>query len=503
MKAPATSGFHRTTIEPVFACLRVVISKTRARSASRETLAFSSLRGRFCIVRMIGAVNGEARRAVSRSPPRRKVLVGFRHWDQCISHGAHASGTKRPATGIFMTDKTPRMDLSHLDWPFFDRDHRAFAPEFETWASGRLREFEPDEGGDGVAARKIFELLAQSGWLQKTLMTQPSSRDRPKIDLRSVCLLREVCAYSSAMADVALSEPWLGILPIALYASPELRENLLPRYLSGRLLPAFALSEPGAGSDAAAITTTARLDGNHYVINGRKTWTSNSGLADIYIVFARIDGHEGSTGISAFAIDGNDSGMTLDQRLSVLPPHTVGTWSLRDVRVPTDRLIGEPGGGFKIAMNVLELFRPTVGAATLGLARRAMEEAIAHSVARTAFRKPISEHQLVQAKLADMAVSVDASALLVYRAAWQHDQGGKGIAREAAIAKYFSTERAFEVIDQAVQIFGGLGVLKGTTVERLFRHSRAFRIFDGTSEIQQLIIARDMLKGRDGGKTLL
>jgi acyl-CoA dehydrogenase len=295
----------------------------------------------------------------------------------------------------------------------------------------------------------------------------------------------------------------LGILPIALYASPELRENFLPRYLSGRLLPAFALSEPGAGSDAAAITTTARRDGNHYVINGRKTWTSNSGLADIYIVFARIDGRESGAAISAFAIDGNESGITLDERLSVLPPHTVGTWTLRDVRVPADRVIGEPGSGFKIAMNVLELFRPTVGAATLGLARRAIDEAVTHSVTRAAFKKPISEHQLVQAKIAEMAVSIDASALLVYRAAWQHDKGGTGIAREAAIAKYFSTERAFEVIDQAVQIFGGLGVLKGTTVERLFRHSRAFRIFDGTSEIQQLIIARTILKGRDSGKALV
>jgi acyl-CoA dehydrogenase len=265
-----------------------------------------------------------------------------------------------------MTDKTPGTELSHLCWPFFDRDHRELAPAFETWASGQLREFEQHEGGDGTAARKIFELLAQSGWLQKTLVTQTSSRERPKIDLRSVCLLREICAYSSAMVDVALSEPWLGILPIALYASPELRENLLPRYLAGRLLPAFALSEPGAGSDAAAITTTARLDGNHYVINGRKTWTSNCGLADIYIVFARIEGQEGNAGISAFAIDGNESGITLDERLSVLPPHTVGTWSLRNVRVPTGRLIGEPGSGFKIAMNVLELFRPTVGAATLG-----------------------------------------------------------------------------------------------------------------------------------------
>ncbi len=388
------------------------------------------------------------------------------------------------------------MDLTHLSWPFFDAAHREFAGAFATWVSDELQEFQQDEGGDGVATRKIFEILARSGWLQKTLVTQDPEHERPEIDLRSGCLLREICAYSSAIADVALSEPWLGILPVALFASRELREGLLPRYLSGRLLPAFALSEPGAGSDAAAITTTAHLDGNHYVINGRKTWTSNCGLADLYVVFARIEGEKDAAGISAFAVDGRETGISLEERLSVLPPHTVGTWTLRNVRVPSGRLIGRPGDGYKIAMRVLELFRPTVGAATLGFARRAMAEAIEHSVTRTAFKKPISEHQLIQSKLADMAVSVDAAALLVYRAAWQHDKGGTDIAREAAIAKLYSTEQAFTVIDQAVQIFGGLGVVKGTTVERLFRHSRAFRIFDGTSEIQQLIIARNMLKGR-------
>ena len=393
------------------------------------------------------------------------------------------------------------MDLSHLSWPFFDQAHREFAAAFAQWASEELREFQQDEGGDGVAARKIFERLAHSGWLRKTLATQDPASARPEIglqeiNLRSVCLLREICGYSSAIADVALSEPWLGILPVALFGSHELRECLLPPYLSGRLLPAFALSEPGAGSDAAAITTTARRDGNHFVINGRKTWTSNCGLADLYVVFARIDGEKGAAGIAAFAIDGKESGLSFDERLAVLPPHTVGTWSLRNVRVPADRLIGQPGDGYKIAMSALEQFRPTVGAATLGFARRAMEEAIGHSVTRTAFRKPISEHQLVQSKLANMAVRVDAAALLVYRAAWQHDKGGTDIAREAAIAKLYSTEAGFEVIDQALQIFGGLGVVKGTTVERLFRHSRAFRIFDGTSEIQQLIIARNMLKDR-------
>jgi acyl-CoA dehydrogenase len=386
------------------------------------------------------------------------------------------------------------MKQKHLSWPFFEQTHRECASELEQWVQAHLGEFERDEGNDGRAARKIFERLGQSGWLGRTLPTHGSPSGPAKIDLRSVCLLREISAYSSAIADVAVSEPWLGILPIALYGSAALKEFYLPKYLSGELLPAFALSEPGAGSDANAIATTAHLDGDHYVVNGRKTWTSNSGLADLYVVFARMTGRGDAGEISAFAIDGRAEGLRLEERLAVSSPHTVGTWTLNNCRVPADRLIGESGQGLKMAMSVLELFRPTVGAATLGLARRAMAEAIDRSTARNAFGKPIAEHQLIQAKLAEMAVRVDASGLLVYRAAWQHDTGNASIAREAAIAKLYSTEAAFEVIDQAVQIFGGLGVVQGTTVERLFRHSRAFRIFDGTSEIQQLIIARNLLR---------
>jgi acyl-CoA dehydrogenase len=382
-----------------------------------------------------------------------------------------------------------------LSWPFFDSSCIEFAAGFERWVRAELGRFAQDEGGDGEAARLIFERLAGAGWLRSTLPEQACG-DRRKVGLRHVCLMREISGFSSAIADVAVSEPWLGILPVALYGSQDLRAELLPRYLAGKLLPAFALSEPDAGSDAAAITTTEYRDGDHYVINGRKTWTSNCGLADLYVVFARLEGQAGAGGITAFAIDGRARGITLEERLSVLPPHTVGTWTLTDCRVPSRRVIGELGHGFKIALRVLELFRPTVGAATLGFARRAISEAIARSVERTTFKKAISEHQLVQAKLADMAVGIDAAALLVYRAARQHDATEQSISREAAIAKLYSTETAFDIIDQAVQIFGGLGVTRGATVERLFRHSRAFRIFDGTSEIQQLIIARSLLQNR-------
>ncbi len=378
------------------------------------------------------------------------------------------------------------MELTHLSWPFFDAPQRALAGAFADWAPARLAPFERDEGGDGRAARAIYRLLAHAGWLQATLPVP----ERSAIDLRSVCLLREISAFCSAAADVALSEPWLGILPIALHGSPQLQAHCLPRYLAGELLPAFALSEPGAGSDAAAITTRARRDGAHYVIDGRKTWTSNCGLADLYVVFAQTD-----EGICAFAVDGDAEGIVLEERLQVLPPHTVGTWALHAVRVPAERMIGAPGEGLRIALGVLALFRPSVAAASLGFARRALAEALARSQCRSAFGKPISEHQLIQAKLADMAVGIDASALLSYRAAWQHDSGTGPLERAAAIAKLHATETAFQVVDQALQIFGGLGVVQGETVERLFRHTRAFRIFDGTSEIQRLIIARDLLRG--------
>jgi acyl-CoA dehydrogenase len=282
-------------------------------------------------------------------------------------------------------------------------------------------------------------------------------------------------------------------MPIALFGSEQIKNELLPGYLRGEMLPAFALSEPGAGSDAAGIETQAQLEGDHYIIRGRKMWTSNSGLADVYVVFARTGEAPEARGISAFLVEGELPGLTLEERLAVLPPHTVGTLKFDNVRVPANRLLGEPGQGFKIAMTVLELFRPTVGAATLGMARRAMDESVARSKARVVFKKPICEHQLIQAKLADMAVKVDSSALLVYRASWMHDVG-KSLTREAAIAKLHATEAAQEVVDQALQIFGGLGVVKDMTVERLYRHVRAFRIFDGTSEIQKLIIARDILR---------
>jgi len=368
------------------------------------------------------------------------------------------------------------------------------AEAFRGWVASRLARYEANGGGDGLAAREIFRLLARDGWLEAGVMPR-STESRKPIDLRGVCLMREILGYSSAIADVAFSEPWLAALPIALHGSPEQKRSFLESYCGGKCLPAFALSEPEAGSDVAAIKTSATPVAGGYLLNGLKTWTSNCGLADLYVVFARIDGQSGAHGISAFLVDGGNPGVALQERLHVLPPHTVGTLCFDNCRVDARSLLGAPGRGFEIAMEALELFRPTVGAATLGFARRAMDEARQRSTERVAFRKPISEHQLIQAKLADMVVKTEAAALLVYRAAWSHDVGSGPIGRDASIAKLYSSEIAQEVVDQALQIFGGLGVVEGTAVERLYRHVRAYRIFDGTSEIQRLIIARHFLKG--------
>jgi acyl-CoA dehydrogenase len=378
----------------------------------------------------------------------------------------------------------------YLDWPFFSDFHRTFAREFREWTAAEMPPYEESEGGDAKTARAIFGLLGKGGWLEYTL---PKSG---KLDLRTICLMREILGYSSAMADVALSDPVVSIMPLALYGPDGLQDEVLHAYSRGEMMPAFALSEPGAGSDAASIETKATPDGDHYTINGRKTWTSNCGEADVYTVMVRMGSGSGSKGVTAFLVDGDAPGIELEERIEVLSPHTVGTLKFNDVRVPAERMVGAAGDGFGIAMTALELFRPTVGAAALGMARRAADEALLRSTQRVTFNKPISEHQLIQEKLAGMAVKIEAAALLIYRAAWQHDVSDGPISRESAMAKLYATEAAQEVVDQAQQIFGGLGVARGSVVERLYRHVRGYRIFDGTSEIQKLIIARDLLKSQ-------
>ena len=380
-------------------------------------------------------------------------------------------------------------DKSYLDWPFFERRHRDLAARLWPWIGSELGSFATAANLEGRPARSIFERLGAAGWLAGCI-PDAEAKGGGGLDLRTACLVREALAYSSGLADVAFSEPWLASLPIALYGGATQRERYLPAIEAGRTIPAFALSEPGAGSDVSAIATTARETEEGYVIDGRKTWTSNAGVADLYILFARLE----TGGFSAFLVPGNTAGIELEERLAVLPPHAVGTLSFRDCRVPKDCLLGRAGDGMRMALTALDLFRPTVGAATLGFARRAFDEALARSIGRSAFGKPIAEHQLIQQKLADMAVSVDAAALLVYRAAWLNDRGGGRSTRAGAIAKLYSTEAAQSVVDQALQIHGGMGVVAGVPVERLYREVRAFRIFDGTSEIQRLIIAKEALR---------
>lgn len=381
--------------------------------------------------------------------------------------------------------------------PYFDDSHRSVLPAFREWVAQELSAFRESEGGDGIDARDIFRRLGRAGWLQHCVgrETDTDTRGR-RPDIRMVALIREALAYSSAIADVAFSEPWLAALPLLLYGTPEQRAHHIPKFCEGTELLSFALSEPSAGSDVAAISTTLSRVEQGYQVDGTKTWTSNSGLADGYVVFGRVPDLPGKTGITAVLVDGGRNEVVLEERLRVLSPHTVGT--LRFLACPTTTChapeIGGLGDGFQVAMQSLELFRPTVAAACVGYARRALDEALARCRERRSFGRPIAEHQMIQAKLADMEVRINAASLLTYHAAWSADTLSPTAGSDAAIAKLYASEAAAAVVDEAVQIFGGLGVVSGNTVERLYRHVRAFRIFDGTSEIQRLIIAKSLLQ---------
>ena len=311
--------------------------------------------------------------------------------------------------------------------------------------------------------------------------------------MRSLCLIRETLARFAALADFAFAMQGLGSGAITLFGAEEQRRAYLPAVAGGRKIAAFALSEPEAGSDLAAAATTAAPDGTGFVLNGAKTWISNGGIADFYVVFARTGEAPGARGLSAFIVDADTRGLEIGERPRLIAPHPLATLTFENCRVPRDRLLGEPGQGFKIAMATLDVFRPTVGAAALGFARRALDEALARATSRELFGGPLAELQMIQAKLADMALSIDAAALLVYRAAWAKDIGAERITREAAMAKLFATEAAQRVIDEAVQIHGALGVVAGHPVERLYREIRALRIYEGASEVQKVVIARQTL----------
>jgi acyl-CoA dehydrogenase len=345
------------------------------------------------------------------------------------------------------------------------------------------------------SCRRLVVALGRGGWL-RAAVPEAYGGLYPGFDVRTLCLARETLAYHAGLADFAFAMQGLGSGPITLFGSEALKQRYLPAVAAGEAIAAFALSEPEAGSDVAALTTAATPDGPAHVrLDGQKTWISNGGIADFYVVFARTGEAPGARGLSAFVVDAENPGLSVTERIEVIAPHPLATLRFEACRVPLANRIGASGEGFKVAMATLDVFRSTVGAAALGLARRALDEALGRARSRTLFGAPLGDLQMTQGALAEMATAVDASALLVYRAAWTKDQGAARVTREAAMAKLHATEAAQGVIDKAVQIFGGLGVMRGVKVEELYREIRALRIYEGASEVQKVVIARDVMKG--------
>lgn len=376
-----------------------------------------------------------------------------------------------------------------LQWPFFDEAHRVFAIGLRRWLAdaGVL-----EEGDLDASCRAWVRALAEHGWL-RACVPGAYGGERATLDARTLCLARETLAYRSALADFAFAMQGLGSAALTLFGNAELQRRYLPGVAAGQCIAAFALSEREAGSDVAALVTRARRDGDWYVIDGEKSWISNAGIADLYVLFART-GDAGAKGLSAFAVDAATSGLRVGERIETISPHPLGTLIFDGARIPAACRIGEEGDGFKIAMGTLDLFRSTVGAAAVGFARRALAESVEHAMTRKLFGSPLAALELTQAAIAAMATDVDASALLVYRAAWRKDMGAARVTREAAMAKWFATEAAGRVCDRAVQLFGGRGVTRGEIVERLYRDVRALRIYEGASEILQVVIAKQIFE---------
>jgi len=390
------------------------------------------------------------------------------------------------------------VDRSFLDWPFFEVRHRALAEELDAWTAREIAplEDEPHEDQDTVdrLCGEICKRLGAGGWLSYVVPAAYGGVS-DQLDVRALCLIRETLARHSGLADFVFAMQGLGSGAITLFGSEDVKQRYLPAVARGETVAAFALSEPDAGSDVAAMAMTAQADGDGCRLDGTKTWISNGGIADFYTVFARSGEAPGAKGISAFVVDANTPGLTVAERIPVIAPHPLGRLDFNGVHVPAAQRLGNPGEGFKAAMATLDIFRSTVGAAALGFARRALDEAAERAKSRQLFGAPMSELQLIQAKLADMAVDIDASALLVYRAGWVKDTTQGRVTREAAMAKLHATETAQRGIDEAVQVFGALGVRSGHPVEKLYREIRALRIYEGASEVQKIIIARQLLGG--------
>jgi acyl-CoA dehydrogenase len=380
-----------------------------------------------------------------------------------------------------------------LDWPFFDASHRAFAEELDRFvASGRIAAI--DRGHVDASCRKLAGALGEAGLLAAAVA--PHDGDASAIDSRRVCLARETLAAEDGLADFAFAMQGLGSGAVAIAGSEEQRALVLPKVKRGEWVAAFALSEKDAGSDVAAMACAARGEGNGYRLDGEKTWISNGGVADVYTVFARTGEAQGARGISAFLIFPDEPGFSIVERIETMAPHPLATLRFDGCRIPANRRLGAPGEGFKIAMRTLDIFRASVAAAALGFARRALEEALAHAQSRRMFGATLADLQLTQAALGDMATDIDAAALLTYRAAWRRDVQKLSTTAEAAMAKMSATETAQRVVDRAVQMFGGRGLKRGEVVESLYREIRALRIYEGATEVQKLIVARELLKAR-------
>lgn len=388
-------------------------------------------------------------------------------------------------------------DKSFLTWPFFEERHRALAEKLDAWAAANLADIDHhqvDRDDVDAVCRMLVARLGKDGWLKHTA---PSVDGSERIDVRTLALTRETLARYSGLADFAFAMQGLGAGPISLFGSDAQKAAWLPKTRAGEAIAAFALTEAASGSDVANITTTATRDGDGYVIDGEKCWISNGGIADLYVVFARTGEAPGARGLSAFIVAGDNPGLTIAERIDVIAPHPLGRLRFDKCRVKADALLGKTGDGFKIAMSTLDVFRTTVGAAALGFARRAFDEAVKRASTRQMFGGALSDLQMVQAHIADMALEIDAAALLIYRAAWTKDMGAARVSREAAMAKLYATEAAQRVIDTSVQIHGGDGVRSGHPVEMLYRDIRALRIYEGASDIQKLVIARAVLSSAE------
>ena len=382
-------------------------------------------------------------------------------------------------------------DTNYLNWPFFEPLHAELAKSLDAWCVENIAHaHSPDVDAECIA---LVRQLGAGGWLRHAVGGTEYGGVRESMDTRSICLIRETLARHSGLADFAFAMQGLGSGAISLAGTAQQKLAYLPRVAAGQAIAAFALSEPDAGSDVAAMQCSAHIEGDTAVLSGTKTWISNGGIADFYVVFARSGEAPGSRGISAFIVDADTPGFSVSERIHVMAPHPLGTLSFQDCRIPLSKRIGAAGEGFKVAMRTLDVFRTSVAAAALGFARRALDEGLQRATTRKMFNQTLADFQLTQAKLAQMATTVDSSALLTYRAAWQRDQG-QTVTREAAMAKMVSTEGAQQVIDAAVQLWGGMGVVSEQPVERLYRDLRSLRIYEGATEVQLLIIARELLK---------